>query len=105
MKHLETRIVSRKTPGDGRLEITKQTAQRIESLSPPFLLELHGAISEVNVGTMACTCRGADNPHVHYFLESEWLKSLKAADEVELLLDADTRTVSVRPAGSDDVAS
>ena len=40
------------------------------------------------VATMACTCRGSDNPHEHYFVQSELLKALEVGAEVELSLNA-----------------
>ncbi len=95
---LERRTVSRKTPGDGRLEITKEAAQRIKPLGDSLVIELAGETVTATVDTMACTCRGVDNPHVHYFLESEHFKSLQPGSAVDLELDAATGSVLVRPA-------
>jgi len=98
---LERRTVSRKTPLDGRLEITKRAAERFSELAGSFDVELAGNRVPGSLGTMECTCRGAENPHVHYFIESPALKRLAAGDEVDLDLDAATRTVRVehrRPA-------
>jgi hypothetical protein len=98
---LERRTVSRKTPLDGRLEITKHAAERFGDLAGAFDVELAGDRVPGSLGTMECTCRGAENPHVHYFIESSALKQLAGGDEVDLDLDAATRTVRVelrRPA-------
>jgi len=84
---LERRRVSRKTPGDGKLEITKVAAGRLESLGGEFAVVVHDRTANAHVGTMPCTCRGGDSPHVHYFVESELLRSLTAGEEVELLVD------------------
>ncbi len=67
---IEHRTVSRKTPGDGK----------------------HG---DGALGTMPCTCRGHDKPHVHYFVESDLLRSLAAGSEVDLFLDEDARRLLV----------
>ena len=92
---LERRTVSRKTPLDGRLEITKRAAQRFDSLDGAFDVDLAGERTRATIGTMDCTCRGVDNPHVHYFIESSAFKQLAAGDEVDLDLDTTTRTVRV----------
>jgi hypothetical protein len=47
---------------------------------------------EGTLGTMPCTCRGKDTPHVHYFVASDLLRSLAADSEVDLSVDeAETR--------------
>ena len=92
---LERRTVSRKTPLDGRLEITKRAAQRFDDLDGAFDVELDGDRVRGTIGTMECTCRGVDNPHVHYFIESPVLKQLAAGEEIDLDLDPNTRTVRV----------
>jgi hypothetical protein len=92
---LERRTVSRKTPLDGRLEITKRAAERFGDLAGPFDVELAGERARGTIGTMDCTCRGVDNPHVHYFIESPAFKQLAAGDEVDIDLDTPTRTLRV----------
>ena len=94
---LERRTVSRKTPLDGRLEITKRAAQCFDDLNGAFDVELDGDRVRGTIGTMECTCRGVDNPHVHYFIESPAFKQLAAGDEVDIDLDQATRTVRVEP--------
>ena len=86
---LERRTVSRKTPGDGRLEITKRAAVRLLDVGGDITLEVAGRRTAATLGTMACTCRGADNPHEHHFLESPALKALVPGSEVELDLGTD----------------
>jgi len=87
--------VSRKTPNDGRLEITKRAAAKFGALLSDFDVELGGERSRGQLGTMECTCRGADNPHVHYFIESPALKTLSPGAEVDLEVDFDANVVSV----------
>ena len=95
--YLERRTVSRKTPGDGRLEITKQAALRIQHLGSPFEIDLSGESAPCTIETFECTCRGPDNRHVHYFLESESLKSLTQETNLDIELDEAGNRVLVRP--------
>jgi hypothetical protein len=95
---LERRTVSHKTPGDGRLEITKAAALRVERLGNAFAIDLDGETVPGGLGTFACTCRGPTKPHVHYFLESERLKDLEAGSVLELQIDEAAKRVIVRPA-------
>lgn len=95
---LERRTVSRKTPGDGRLEITKRVAQRLESLGPTLIIDAGGDNVRGTIGTFACTCRGESNPHLHYFLEAERLKQLAPGDQVDLELDETGNRVILRAA-------
>ena len=92
---LERRRISRKTPSDGRLEITKRAAEKCEALGPSFHVELGDVRVRAHLGTMKCTCRGVDHPHVHYFIESEVFKQLVPGDEIDLDLDAGRRTIRV----------
>jgi len=94
-REIERRTVSRKTPADGKLEITKVAAGRLESLGARFPLVVDDRTGTAALGTMPCTCRGHDKPHVHYFVESELLRSLTAGNEVDLLLDDDGRRLLV----------
>jgi hypothetical protein len=84
---IEHRTVSRKTPADGKLEITKAAAGRLESLGAGFPIVVDDRHGNGALATMPCTCRGHDKPHVHYFVESELLRSLAAGSEVDLFLD------------------
>jgi hypothetical protein len=93
---LERRTVSRKTPGDGRLEITSRAAARLRELGPDLRLDVGGERTSVTLGTMTCTCRGAEKPHEHYFLESQTLKQLTPGTEVDLELDAADGIVRVK---------
>jgi len=92
---LERRTVSRKTPGDGRLEITKRAATRLREIARGLQLDVAGERTTATVGAMACTCRGAEKPHEHYFLESDALRRLTPGVEVDLEVDADAGLVRV----------
>lgn len=93
---LERRTISRKTPTDGRLEITKRAAEKCDVLGGSFHVELGDVRDGAHLGTMKCTCRGVDNPHVHYFIESEAFKTLIAGSEAELELDVKRKTIRVQ---------
>ena len=92
---LERRTVSRKTANDGRLEITKLAAAKCDALGAAFDIELNGERRPARLGTMDCTCRGVENPHVHHFIESDILKQLAGGDEIELDLDTAGKTIRV----------
>jgi hypothetical protein len=96
MIFLERRTVSRKTASDGRLEITKPTATRLEAVMVPISVELDGTTDPVKLSNMACTCRGEEKAHVHFFLEADRLKSLEAGIDIELELDETARRVHIR---------
>jgi hypothetical protein len=94
---IERRTVSRKTPGDGKLEITKIAANRLASLGERFPVVVDDRDGDARLATMPCTCRGDDVPHVHYFIESDLLRALPVGGAVDLLLDdAGQRLLVVR---------
>lgn len=95
---IERRTVSRKTPGDGKLEITKVAAGRLGPLGTEFALAVDDKRGRGSLGSMPCTCRGGDKPHVHYFVESDLLRSLAAGSEVDLFLDDRGRQLLVMTA-------
>jgi len=92
---LERRTVSRKTSGDGRLEITKRAAGTLVPLEADLTIEIAGRTTPASIGTRRCTCRGADNPHVHYFIESGALRALAPGSEIDLDFDAESKTVRI----------
>lgn len=94
---VERRPVSRKTPVDGRLEITKIGAVRLGGLGDGFEVALGEDQAPARVGTMECTCRGPERPHVHYFLESTLLKGLEPGRDVELDLEGKGNLIRVVP--------
>ena len=93
---LERRTVSRKTAGDGRLEITKQAAARVGETGTSIAIDVNGEHAIATLDSMACTCRGAEKPHVHYFIQSDPLKALPSGSEVQLDFDADERCIRIR---------
>ena len=84
---VERRTVSRKTPGDGKLEVTKRAATALESLGTAFPVVVGDRQGDARIGSMPCTCRGDEQPHVHYFVESDLFRELTAGAAVDLVLD------------------
>lgn len=94
---VERRTVSRKTPMDGRLEITKVGAARLGGIGDGFQIAIGDEQAPARLGTMECTCRGPERPHVHYFLESPMLKQLEPGKDVELDLEGVGNLIRVVP--------
>lgn len=103
MELLERRTVSRKTPGDGRLEISRAAADRLRAGEAGLEVEYAGARAAARLQSMECTCQKGTAAHEHHFVVSELLRSLRASTEVELLveepapLSAQRLLLAVRP--------
>lgn len=95
--HLENRTVSRKTPGDGMLEITKPVAERLGPAGASFALQTPAGAGTAELRAQPCTCRSADNPHEHWFLVSTLFHSLLPGAEIGLSLE--NQTIVVRDNG------
>src|SRR3954452_9777703 len=87
---LERSRVSRKTPKDGKLEISEGAAARVGALPTRFELVVNGERGVGSLDRMRCTCRGAENAHTHHFLQSELFKSLPADPDVSIDLLEDS---------------
>jgi hypothetical protein len=95
---LDERIVSRKTPLDGRLEISAAAADRLAMLGDEFALVSGGQEGRGRLESMMCTCaKGTAGGHVHHFVESPLLAALAPAATVRVELDERTSVVSVHP--------
>jgi hypothetical protein len=103
MQFLETRTVSPKTSLDGKLEISKATAERLESMGAaiPVRIEVPRDAAPVDgvasLSSMECTCRkaGVLGAHVHHFLASDHFRALPPQELVAIQVE-DGR-VYVRP--------
>jgi hypothetical protein len=95
--HLDRRTVSRKTPRDGRLEISPGAAARLGEIGSVLRAEWSGATGPANLVSMSCTCGGAEAKHDHYFLESAVLRTLPVGQEVDLALESSTVRVVMTP--------
>jgi len=96
---IERRIVSRKTPLDGRLEISYDAAARLESLGTQFPIRASNEAGVARVESMPCTCEKAQGAqHVHHFVESAILRALIPGSEVSVEIDGGTAIVRSEPA-------
>lgn len=85
---LEQRPVSRKTPLDGKLEISAEAAGRVGALGPDIPVAAGGRQGTARLHLLACTCtRGSGGSHVHHFLESPLFRSLTPDARVAIVLD------------------
>lgn len=88
---LEQRPVSRKTPLDGRLEISAGVAARLGSLGTEFPVVAPGGEGTGRLESLACTCAKGATPggqHVHHFVSSPLFRNLVAGSDVRVELDA-----------------
>lgn len=81
--------VSRKTPRDGRLEITDRSARALAALPMPLRVRWRDATGDGALDSMECGCRGSEHRHVHWFIRSELLKALAPESRVQVDYDAD----------------
>lgn len=99
MRRLETAAVSRKTPGDGKLEISEKTAAAIGMDRPGLMVVLGGSAGSAQVSSLLCTCGRASGAksgeHVHYFLACDLLRRLKPDARVSVLMDDASRHVTI----------
>jgi hypothetical protein len=95
--------VGRKTPLDGKIEISAADASRLAAPGPTRQLRLRGVPGEhhgeVRISDMPCTCsRGAEGgAHHHHFLESELFRALTPGQEW-LLSQGFDGTLEMQPA-------
>jgi hypothetical protein len=97
---LECRAVGRKTPLDGRLELSAEAAARLSGLGESFVVLLGGRAGDARVETMECTCGKTASPggsHTHHFVASPILRELKAGEAVRVELDRERGALLVRP--------
>ena len=69
------------------VEITKPIAEMLRTQGTEFDLTTPAGEGRTLLISMPCTCRGAENPHEHWFLRSELFRFLVPGSEVELLLN------------------
>ena len=97
---IDERPVSRKTPLDGKLEISPEAAARLGALGEEFALASAGRAGRGRLEAMTCTCAKAASAgsHLHHFIESPLLKALVPGSSVRVELEADRKTLRVEPA-------
>lgn len=96
---LEVRSVGRKTPLDGRLEVTPATARRVALLGTPVSLLVGESAGLLTVESMPCGCAreavSGGGAHEHHFLTAALFRNLLAGETVCIeLLENGTVTVS-----------
>lgn len=86
---IEQRTVSRKTPLDGKLEISARAAEQLASLGATFPLRTSGGEGSARLHEMSCTCAKAatTGQHLHHFVESDILRALEPGTDVRVELD------------------
>jgi hypothetical protein len=98
---LELCTVSRKTPLDGKLEISPATASRLSALGQEFTLRSAGREGAARLAELECTCAKAGaGGHVHHFVESEILRVLAPGGAVRVELDDRAGALRVEPASA-----
>ena len=91
--YVEQRTVSRKTPKDGKLEISADAAGRLPATTR-IGLTVDGRRGEAALVSLACTCRG-DAGHVHHFLEAELFRTLVPDQKVIVRISSDGASADV----------
>jgi hypothetical protein len=96
---IEQCTVSRKTPLDGKLEISAVAAERLESLGATFPVRTARGEGRARLHAMSCTCAkgGGAGQHRHHFVESDVLRALEPGTEVRVEIDdAHPGSLSIR---------
>ena len=96
--HHELRTVSRKTPLDGRLEISEAAMRVARAMPAEFALDVEGAAARARVTSLECRCGKAQaaGAHAHHFLESDALRALAPEREVVVELRPEEGRAAVR---------
>ena len=95
---LERRTVSRKTPNDGKLEISRAAADAMSALGPGLTAEWSDRTAPAAIVAMTCTCAKGSGQHEHIFLQSDLFRTLEAGAEVDVHLEHGPPRVAVTPA-------
>ena len=96
---LERRTVSRKTPNDGKLEISRAAADAITSVGAGLTAEWSDRTAPAEIVAMRCTCAKGTGQHEHVFLQSHVFRALEAGTDVNVHLEQGPPRVTVTPAG------
>ena len=95
---LERRTVSRKTPNDGKLEISPAAADAMSVLGAALIAEWADRRAPAAIVAMSCTCAKGTGQHEHVFLQSDLFRTLQAGAEVDVHLEQGPPRVAVTPA-------
>ncbi|MEO7965069.1 MAG: hypothetical protein ABIT38_14285 [Gemmatimonadaceae bacterium] len=95
---LQLLTVSRKTPTDGKVEITLETARRLSPYGERLRINVEEAHSAGTVSSALCSCgKGNGDEHEHHFLASELFRGLTPNETIVLELVADGEITVARP--------
>jgi hypothetical protein len=99
---MEVRKVSRKTPADGKLEVSTRLATTMDGFADGLTVVLDGRRGRGRLATLECTCESGMTDengagHVHYFLESDLFRDLVPERDVLVEVLRDAATVLVTP--------
>ena len=94
---IDRRTVSRKTPRDGKLEISPAAATRLRELPGQLRVEWGGEAAPATIVSMSCNCGGSEQQHEHYFLESEIFRTLPVGEDVDVALESGVVHVAMTP--------
>ncbi len=90
MSAVERAVVGRKTPGDGKLEVSAALAHALGGDGAPIQVRLASAAQSGTVEIMECTCAkaGASGKHEHHFVRCDAFRSLPVGAVLVLRADA-----------------
>lgn len=90
MSTVERTVVGRKTPGDGKLEVSADIARTLGGDGAPVHVRLTSNEQHGTVEVMECTCSkaGAAGKHEHHFVQCDAFRTLPVGTELVLRADA-----------------
>jgi hypothetical protein len=97
MSTVEHTVVGRKTPGDGKLEVSPALADALGGEGAPIQVRLATTEIRGTVEIMECTCAkaGASGKHEHHFVQCDAFRDLPVG--AELVLSAEPSKLEVAP--------
>ena len=97
MSTVERTVVGRKTPRDGKLEVSHALADALGGDGAPIQVRLASNDASGTVEVMECTCAkaGASGKHEHHFVQCDAFRALTIGSE--FLLRADDGSLEVAP--------
>lgn len=89
MSLVERAVVGRKTPGDGKLEVSPGLAHALGGDGASVHVRLTSDAHSGRVEVMQCTCAkaGASGTHEHHFVQCDAFRQLPVGRELSLIAD------------------
>ena len=86
MSAVERTVVGRKTPGDGKLEVSQEFAKALGGDGTALVFRVDGRDARGSVSVLACTCEkaGASGKHEHHFVQCDAFRQLQVGTELRL---------------------